>query len=215
MTDYSTIAELSTVYLEDSYVLDIVDDPPLLELKIEAVLTEEHPRYRPPGPAEQYCYAAGRLVFRDVSRVEWERQSLRTYTDVTGEEDRGNIDFLEIDGDHWYAGGDWGEVRIFTTARPEFTLIGENASRRGADRVRARSRPAAGDRAYRACEVWVDAAERSASATSRSTIRWSAAAMSSAVGGQLPGLMRSFRQWSASTTRTRRARISDQSVPPG
>ena len=43
MTDYSTIAALSAVYLEDSYVLDIVDELPLFKFKIEAVLTRDHP----------------------------------------------------------------------------------------------------------------------------------------------------------------------------
>jgi len=124
VTDYSTIAVLSAVYLEDSYVVDIVDELPLFKFKIEAVLTRDHPSYRAPGSGEQYCYAAGWLVFRDVSRVEWERQSPRTYTDAAGEEDRGNIDFLKLDGDHWYAGGDWGEARIFTTATPQLTLTG-------------------------------------------------------------------------------------------
>jgi len=51
-TDYSTIAALSAVYLEDSYVLDIVDELPLFKFKIEAVLTRDHPSYRAPGSGE-------------------------------------------------------------------------------------------------------------------------------------------------------------------
>ncbi len=71
MTDYSTIAVLSAVYLEDSYVVDIVDELPLFKFKIEAVLTRDHPSYRAPGPGEQYCYAAGWLVFRPESASSW------------------------------------------------------------------------------------------------------------------------------------------------
>ncbi|MGH3906451.1 MAG: hypothetical protein ACRDTE_20065 [Pseudonocardiaceae bacterium] len=123
--DYSAVPELADVYLEDSYVLDITEELHLFKFKIEAVLTPDHPRYRTPGPDEQYCYARGRLVFTDVSHVEWERKSFRRYIDAEGEEDMGNIDFLGYSGDHWYAGGDWGEVRIFTTTQPRFTLIDE------------------------------------------------------------------------------------------
>lgn len=66
-------------------------------------------------------------MFEDVSRVEWESRSTRKYTDAAGEEDMGNVDFLKFCGDHWYGGGDWGKVRIFTTARPQLMLTEENA----------------------------------------------------------------------------------------
>lgn len=121
--DYPSVPDLNGVYLEDSYVLDIVEELPLVKFKIEAVLTPDHSYYRPPGPEEQYCYTMGWLVFTDVSHVEWESRNFRKYIDAEGEEDMGNIDFLRYHEDHWYAGGDWGEVRIFTTTRPRFTLI--------------------------------------------------------------------------------------------
>lgn len=63
-----------------------------------------------------------RLSTRGPYHVEWERKSFRKYIDAEGEEDMGNVDFLRYHGDHWYAGGDWGEVRISTTSRPRFTL---------------------------------------------------------------------------------------------
>jgi len=129
--DYSAAAELAGVYLEDSYVLGITEELPRLTFKIEAVLTPDSPRYHTPDPDEQYCYAMGQLVFRDVSRVAWERKSFRRYTDAEGAEDMGNIDFLRRYGDHWYIGGDWGEARVFTTAQPEFVLMDEGAARPG------------------------------------------------------------------------------------
>ncbi|MCA1702135.1 MAG: hypothetical protein LC808_02240 [Actinobacteria bacterium] len=129
--DYSAVRDLAGIYLEDSYVLDIVEELPWFKFKIEAVLTPNHPHYRAPGPDEQYCYATGWLVFADISHVEWERKSLRKYIDAEGEEDMGNIDFLRHYSDHWYGGGDWGEVRMFTTASPRFTLADENVSQLG------------------------------------------------------------------------------------
>lgn len=127
--EYSLIAELANVYLEDSYVLDIIEGQSLFKFKIDAVLTEGHPRYCAPGPTEQYCYATSWLIFGDVAHTEWISRSFRRYADAEGEEDMGNIDFLKFYGNHWNAGGDWGEVRIFTTARPQFSLIDDNALR--------------------------------------------------------------------------------------
>ncbi|UFS95391.1 hypothetical protein [Nocardia huaxiensis] len=38
---------------------------------LEAVLTADHPGYRDPRAGEQYCCAAGDLVFAGYSRIEW------------------------------------------------------------------------------------------------------------------------------------------------
>lgn len=122
MTNYSEVGALSSVYLEDSYVLDIAEAPGELRFKMEVVLTEQHPAYRPPKPGEQYCYADGWLVLPSVTRTEWESRSTQRYTDATGEEDLGNIDFLERRDDHWWIGGDWGEVRVYTSADPHLVL---------------------------------------------------------------------------------------------
>lgn len=127
---YSTVPDLVGVYLEDSYVLDIIEGSALFKFKIEAVLTPGHPHYRAPGPDEQYCYATGWLIFTGTSRVEWESKSLQKYIDAEGAEDLGNIDFLRRYSDHWHGRGDWGEVRIFTIVWPRFTLI-DNVSQRG------------------------------------------------------------------------------------
>ncbi|MCX2731729.1 hypothetical protein OOZ19_15920 [Saccharopolyspora sp. NFXS83] len=42
--------------------------------------------------------------------------------DAAGEDDLGNIDFLERAGNTWRLGGDWGEVRLTTAAAPSITL---------------------------------------------------------------------------------------------
>jgi len=121
-TDYSDIDALSAVYLEDSYVLDIVEQPGELRFRLEAVLTEAHPSYQPPKPGEQYCYANAWLVFTDVTRIEWDRRSNRRFTDESDEEDLGNIDQLERRSDHWLVSGDWGEVHVYTQAEPRLIL---------------------------------------------------------------------------------------------
>ncbi|WP_222718992.1 hypothetical protein [Actinokineospora xionganensis] len=122
MTNYTDVAALSGVYLEDSYILAIDDTPGALRFKGEFVLIEHHPAYRAPTPGEQYCYADGWLVIPNTTRVEWNRRSTQHFTDAAGEEDLGNIDYLHRVDDHWLIGGDWGEVRAYTTDDPRLVL---------------------------------------------------------------------------------------------
>jgi hypothetical protein len=109
---YYQLEGLEHVYLEDSYVLDIKTDPASVEFLLCVVLTEHHPLYRFPSPAEQYCYRRGLLRFPNVERVEWLEKSMMPSTDATGAVDYGNIDeFYLADGDY-YLSGDWGRLEI-------------------------------------------------------------------------------------------------------
>lgn len=119
---YFDVPALSGVYLEDSYVLAIDETPDALRFRGEFVLTERHPAYRAPKPDEQYCYADGWLVIPNTTRIESNRRSTRHFTDAAGEEDFGNIDYLNRIGDHWLIGGDWGEVRAYTAQAPKLVL---------------------------------------------------------------------------------------------
>ncbi|WP_235892483.1 hypothetical protein [Mycolicibacterium hodleri] len=83
-----------------------------MTFKLDAVLTPEN-----------QAYAAGNLVFGDVTRLEWIKKSHNQFTDATGEVDLGNIDILRIDADAFVAEGDWGEVRIIGS-QPRFELDG-------------------------------------------------------------------------------------------
>lgn len=123
MRDYTTVDTLSAVYLEDSWVLGIVDDTDTRQLRfrLEVVLTPKHPAYHPPKPGEQYCYAQGWLIFSDA-RVVWLQKSDSYAIDATGEKDHGNIDSLTRVHDHWHAEGSWGEVHIYTDADPSLAL---------------------------------------------------------------------------------------------
>lgn len=120
MTDYSTIQSLAGLYLEDSYVLDIVERGSDLTFHIDAVLTESDPRFTPPKPGEQYCYLTGWLVFRDTRVIEWIDRTTTRFRDANNEEDLGNIDFLTVEGTCYHAGGDWGEVKVDSSTPPEF-----------------------------------------------------------------------------------------------
>ncbi|MEV0675400.1 hypothetical protein AB0I60_02640 [Actinosynnema sp. NPDC050436] len=118
-TDYVEIPELSTYYLEDSFVLAIEQAPSELRFRVELVLTESHPLYRPAAPDKQHCYADGWLILSEAARVEWAWRSYQVFTDANGEIDLDNIDYLKRVGDHWLIGGSWGEARVYTSNDPK------------------------------------------------------------------------------------------------
>lgn len=120
MKNYSLLQGLAGVYLEDSYVLSISEVPDRFVFSLDAVLTPESPRYEPPKPDEQYCYALGLLVFDQVTAVRWVTRSPQQFTDADGAVDLGNIDSLSYDGDVYTAEGDWGCVEIHAMAEPRF-----------------------------------------------------------------------------------------------
>ncbi len=112
MIDYTKLPGLAEVHLEDSYVLEVQQDAGRIIFRLEAVLTPESAAYHPPSPGEQYCYARARLVFSDVTHVDWIEKSPMRYRDATGQHDLGNIDVLNADGHVFTVQGDWGHVRI-------------------------------------------------------------------------------------------------------
>lgn len=121
-TQYELLPTLGGVYLEDSYVLAIEESSHSLTFRLEAVLTPDHPRYRPPRAGEQYCYASGTLTFASVDRIEWISRTSARYQDANNEEDQGNIDYLDSEAGKFHLGGDWGEVRIWSAHPPVFEL---------------------------------------------------------------------------------------------
>ncbi len=118
--DYTDYPSLAGLYLEDSYVMDIVQSDSEITFVLEAVLTPEHPEYHPPIAGEQYCYTDGDLVFGEVLGIEWVDRSFRKYKDATGTEDLGNIDSLTNSEGIYSVAGDWGNVRIRTNSDPHF-----------------------------------------------------------------------------------------------
>ncbi|GLY87658.1 hypothetical protein [Actinoallomurus iriomotensis] len=113
-----TFADLAEIYLEDSWVLEVGVRDGALVFDLEAVLTERHPRYRPPRPGEMYCYHRGRLTVsgRPVLFRGSERPPNR---DPDGELDRGNIDvFAPLAGGSsgWRLEGEWGEAVVGSPA---------------------------------------------------------------------------------------------------
>ena len=64
--NYPSIPGFGHIYLEDSYVLDIIKSKNKICFSMEFVLTEEHPYYSTPKPDEQYCYLKGKIIFLNI-----------------------------------------------------------------------------------------------------------------------------------------------------
>lgn len=109
---YGKLVGLKDVYLEDSYVLGIGEDPGLLRFTVQVVLREGHPAYQAPERPARYCYRLGVLEFRNVTKVEWARKTLRKYRDADGRVDFGNIDVFYREGATYHLEGDWGVVDV-------------------------------------------------------------------------------------------------------
>lgn len=103
---------LRHIYLEDSFVLGLIETQSSIEFELEAVLTPEHPSFHPPKPKEQHCYKKFVLRLDGCSNVNWTRKSLTPTTDANGEVDFGNIDHFGVTEDLMHLEGDWGEVRL-------------------------------------------------------------------------------------------------------
>lgn len=110
---YGKLAGLKDVYLEDSYVLSIIDEPRSLRFTLLLVLRAQHPSYVKPTSQDRYCFRLGVLEFRDVTSVEWKARSKRRYRDADGRVDYGNIDAFFGEGEGAYhLEGDWGIVDV-------------------------------------------------------------------------------------------------------
>ena len=112
---YGNWTGFAQVYLEDSYVLEIMETKDTLEFDMELVLREGHPAYTVPGAEEQYCYKRGKVVFRGVRDVSWHERKDVVSWDARGERDLGNIDVLCLDEGWFRLQGDWGRVRLHAT----------------------------------------------------------------------------------------------------
>lgn len=112
MHDYSALPALRDVYLEDSWVTDIVSRPGEIWFELEFVLIQTHPLYSLPAPGEQYCYRRGRLAFGGVTELHWTDQGSPASSDVTGESDFGSIDMLVVEGSRYRAVGDFGTIEF-------------------------------------------------------------------------------------------------------
>lgn len=111
--NYSDLVQFKGLYLEDSFVLQIIETKELVSFQMEFVLTKEHPSYQEPLDNEMYCYRYGVIDFIAPKRVLWEYRNQKVVSiDANGENDFGNIDIFSKYRDVYSLEGDWGSVLI-------------------------------------------------------------------------------------------------------
>lgn len=111
--NYSELKEFDGLYLEDSFVLLIVETPKLISFQMEFVLTKDHPKYQNPLVNQMYCYNRGEINFINPNQVLWKYKNQNACSiDANGEIDFGNIDVFYKSGDEYSLQGDWGSVMI-------------------------------------------------------------------------------------------------------
>jgi hypothetical protein len=113
-------SDLAGVYLEDSWVLELTPSDDGLVLRLDTVLTPQHPLYETPKPGEQHCYRAAWLTVR-ADPIEVHLSGSQPARDASGELDFGHVDAFVFNeaSDRWELEGDWGHA---SASSPEVTL---------------------------------------------------------------------------------------------
>jgi hypothetical protein len=113
---HDAFADLAGIYLEDSWALDVAPTQHEVAFQLDAVLTPEHPEYRPPAPGEQHCYRRARLTVASPQRSRLHRSDAPPAIDASGEPDFGNIEsFSAVDWEGemaWELSGSWGDLVV-------------------------------------------------------------------------------------------------------
>lgn len=109
-TEYYNLKGFENLYLEDSYLLGFHFLNGKASLSVEAILTEKHPLYSKPRKEEQYCYYNVLIEFDEVRDLKLSHCNFVPTGDLSGTQDYGNIDWFYLEKDHYFFGGDWGEV---------------------------------------------------------------------------------------------------------
>ncbi|HYO60730.1 MAG TPA: hypothetical protein VEU29_02405 [Actinomycetota bacterium] len=116
MQSYWELDGFESLYLEDSFLLDVVARPGSLVIEVELVLKEDHPAFRSPQPGERYCYRRGRISFEEVKHLTWLASGFMPARDATGTVDWGGFDEFGRDGSTFVFAADFGRVELEASA---------------------------------------------------------------------------------------------------
>jgi hypothetical protein len=109
--EYHEFPGFESIYLEDSYVLDIRTNS-CIEFEVEAALLQSHPLCTKPREGEQYCYRTLSIRFDNVREYSWVEKHMRPIDDPVFGVDYGNIDFFFLEDGRYHIGGEWGALVI-------------------------------------------------------------------------------------------------------
>ena len=101
-----------SICLEESWIIQIENYTNKIIFTIDAVLLENHLDYRNPKTNEKYSYKRMKLMFQDVSYMEWKNINLTPAIDANNEIDFGHVDTLYKENKFYFLNGDIGELKI-------------------------------------------------------------------------------------------------------
>ncbi|PIR55489.1 hypothetical protein COU74_00950 [Candidatus Peregrinibacteria bacterium CG10_big_fil_rev_8_21_14_0_10_36_19] len=111
--NYIKIKDFENIYLEDSWIVDIIVKPSKIEIYLEIVLTTGHINYKAPSKTDQYCYQKGIIMFDEIKEIYWDQSNIQKSTDSLNNIDYGNIDTFYIQNDfNFYLEGGLGVLKI-------------------------------------------------------------------------------------------------------
>jgi hypothetical protein len=111
VTDYVDIPPLQHFVLEESYVVDVLEQRGVVELKMDLVFARDHPELLPARPGEWAYYREGVIRFLGVYAFSWTKRS-EPGRDLDGSTAWGGIDTLVKDGHDYSLIGDFGQIEI-------------------------------------------------------------------------------------------------------
>lgn len=121
MKDYYELNGFENIYLEDSYVLDIIDnfEEEVVIFLLDLVLLETHDLYKQPENDEKYFYKKGKIVFECILSLLWHEKTFeKTKALKLKNIDFGNVDIFVYENDKYNLSGDWGNLTIKTNHPP-------------------------------------------------------------------------------------------------
>lgn len=120
IVDYWDLTGFGSLYLEDSWVLDVRVTPGSILMECDLVLRPENLLYREPAPGEQYCYRRARICFTSVVSIDWREHPAENTVarDATGQRDYGSFDSFTATPPEYHLSGDFGVMDIVATERP-------------------------------------------------------------------------------------------------
>jgi hypothetical protein len=111
VTDYLEIPLLQHFVLEESYVLDVLEQRGVVELKMDLVFARDHPELLPARPGEWAYYREGVIRFLGVYAFTWTDRS-EPGRDPDGSAAWDGIDTFVKDGHDYSLVGDFGRLEI-------------------------------------------------------------------------------------------------------
>jgi hypothetical protein len=121
--NYDELPGLEDVYLEDSFVREIIERSDSTSFSLMAALAPEHPDYESPARREAHRYRMATLTFAGVRARTWHVRTMEPFTDADGGVDYGNIDRFTADCNGFYLlEGEWGRVEIRSRS-PELVIL--------------------------------------------------------------------------------------------